>query len=72
MGGGARFFVFFNAADSGAIGAELYYQARVGSFRDSIRVLRESILLPDSTIFSPIAILSAASKNKKIGVHHPP
>ena len=36
------------------------------------RLLRESILLPDSTIFSPIAILSAASKNKKIGVHHPP
>ena len=35
-------------------------------------LLRESILLPDSTIFSPIAILSAASKNKKIGVHHPP
>ena len=38
-----HFFVFFNAADSGAIGAELYYQAKVGSFRDSIRVLRESI-----------------------------
>ena len=36
------------------------------------RLLRESILLPDSTIFSPIAILSAASKNKKIGAHHPP
>jgi len=29
--------------------------------------LRDSILLPDSTIFSPIAILSAASKNKKMG-----
>ena len=28
-------------------------------------LLRESILLPDSTIFSPIAILSAASKNTK-------
>ena len=24
-------------------GAKLYYQAKVGSFRDSIRVLRESI-----------------------------
>ena len=35
-------------------------------------LLRESILLPDSTIFAPIAILSAASKNKKIGAHHPP
>ena len=35
-------------------------------------LLRESILLPDSTIFPPIAILSAASKNTKIGVHHPP
>jgi len=36
-------FCVFDAADSGAIGAELYYQAKVGSFRDSIRVLRESI-----------------------------
>ena len=36
------------------------------------RLLRESILLPDSTIFSPIAPLSAASKNPKIGAHHPP
>ena len=35
-------------------------------------LLRESILLPDSTILSPIAILSAASKNTKIGAHHPP
>ena len=35
-------------------------------------LLRESILLPDSTIFAPIAILSAASKNTKIGIHHPP
>ena len=33
------------------------------------RLLRESILLPDSTIFLPIAILSAASKNIKIGAH---
>ena len=29
------------------------------------RLLRDSILLPDSTIFPPIAILSAASKNTK-------
>ena len=36
------------------------------------RLLRESILLPDSTIFSPIAILSAALKNTKNGVHQPP
>ena len=36
------------------------------------RLLRESILLPDSTIFFPIAPLSAALKNTKIGVHHPP
>ena len=36
------------------------------------RLLRESILLPDSMIFSPIATLSAASKNQKIGAHHPP
>ena len=34
-------------------------------------LLRDSILLPDSTIFPPIAILSAASKNIKIGVHQP-
>ena len=43
MGGGPRFFVFLDAADRGAIGAKLYYHAKVGSFRDSIRVLRESI-----------------------------
>ena len=36
-------FYVFDAADSGAIGAKLYYHAKVGSFRDSIRVLRESI-----------------------------
>ena len=41
MGGEPRFLVFFNAADNMAIGAELYYQAKVGSFRDSIRVLRD-------------------------------
>ena len=35
-------------------------------------LLPDSILLPDSTIFSSIAILSAASKNQKIGAHHPP
>ena len=43
----------------------LYYHGNPG-------LLRESILLPVSTIFAPIAILSAASKNQKIGVHHPP
>ena len=43
MGGGPLFFVFLDTADSGAIGAKLYYHAKVGSFRDSIRVLRESI-----------------------------
>ena len=43
----------------------LYYHGNPG-------LLRDSILLPDSTIFSPIAILSAASKNTKIGAHHPP
>ena len=43
MGGGPRFFVFLDAADNMAIGAKLYYHAKVGSFRDSIRVLRESI-----------------------------
>jgi hypothetical protein len=37
----------------------LYYHGNPG-------LLRESILLPDSTIFSPIAILSATSKNTKI------
>ena len=39
----APIFVFLDAADKVAIGAKLYYQAKVGSFRDSIRVLRESI-----------------------------
>ena len=43
MGGGPLFFAFLDAADRGAIGAKLYYQAKVGSFRDSIRVLPESI-----------------------------
>jgi hypothetical protein len=43
VGGGPRFFVFVDTADSRAIGAKLYYHAKVGSFRDSIRVLRESI-----------------------------
>ena len=37
------FFVLFNAADNMAIGAKLYYHAKVVSFRDSIRVLRDSI-----------------------------
>ncbi len=42
-GGWTPFFVLFNAADNMAIGEKLYYHAKVGSFRDSIRVLRESI-----------------------------
>ena len=32
------FFVILDAADNMAIGAKLYYHAKVGSFRDSIRV----------------------------------
>lgn len=36
-------FCVFDAAGRMAIGAKLYYHAKVGSFRDSIRVLRESI-----------------------------
>ena len=40
-------------------------------YHGTLKLLRESILLPDSTIFSPIAIFTAASKNTKIGVHHP-
>ena len=39
----ASLFCAFDAADNMAIGAKLYYHAKVGSFRDSIRVLRESI-----------------------------
>ena len=35
------------------------------------RLLRESILLPDSTIFPPIAILSAALKTQKREAHQP-
>ena len=36
-------FCVFDAADNMAIGEILYYHAKVGSFRDSIQVLRESI-----------------------------
>ena len=43
MVGGPLFFAFLDAADRVAIGAKLYYHAKVGSFRDSIRVLRDSI-----------------------------
>ena len=39
----APFFGVWYAADRMAIGAKLYYHAKVGSFRDSIRVLRDSI-----------------------------
>ena len=39
----APLFMFFDAADRGAIGAKLYYHAKVGGFRDSIRVLPDSI-----------------------------
>ena len=39
----ASLFCVFDAADRMAIGAKLYYHAKVGSFRDSIRVLRDSI-----------------------------
>ena len=38
----APIFYVFDAAEKVAIGAKLYYQAKVGSFRDSIRVLRDS------------------------------
>ena len=36
-------FLRFDAADKGAIGVKSYDHAKVGSFRDSIRVLRDSI-----------------------------
>ena len=36
-------FCVFDTADRMAIGAKLYYHAKVSSFRDSIRVLRDSI-----------------------------
>ena len=39
----ASLFCVFDAADNMAIRAKLYYHAKVSSFRDSIRVLRESI-----------------------------
>ena len=45
MGGGPHFLVFLDAADRMAIGAKLYYHAKVASFRDSIRVLRDSIVV---------------------------
>ena len=43
MVGEPHFFVFLDAADRMAIGEKLYYHAKVGSFRDSIRVLLDSI-----------------------------
>ena len=43
MVGEPPFFRVLDAADRIAIGAKLYYHAKVGSFRDSIRVLRDSI-----------------------------
>ena len=43
MAGEPLFLWVFDAADRGAIGEKLNYHAKVGSFRDSIRVLRESI-----------------------------
>ncbi len=43
MVGEPHFFVFLDAADRMAIGEKSYYQAKVRSFRDSIRVLRDSI-----------------------------
>ena len=43
VGGRPHFLVFLDAADRMAIGEKSYYQAKVGSFRDSIRVLRDSI-----------------------------
>ena len=39
----APLFGFLDAADNMAIEEKLYYHAKVGSFRDSIRVLRDSI-----------------------------
>ena len=36
-------FWLFDAADKVAIEEKLYYHAKAGSFRDSIRVLRDSI-----------------------------
>ena len=42
VGGGPHFLVL-DAADKGAIGENLYYHAKVGSFCDRIRVLRDSI-----------------------------
>ena len=63
MVGEPHFFVFFNAADSRAIGAKLYYHAKVGSFRDSIRVLRESIRV--SVIVWSFACLYANAVEKR-------
>jgi len=39
----------------------LYYHAKVGSFRDSIRVLRDSIILPQSPSYQ------RRTKHKKVG-----
>ncbi len=43
MVGEPHFFMFLDAAEKVAIGAKLYYHAKVGSFRDCVQVLRDSI-----------------------------
>ena len=43
VGGVSPTFFALDAANRIAIGVKLYYHAKVGSFRDSIQVLRESI-----------------------------
>ena len=56
MVGEPHFFVFLDAADRMAIGEQLYYHAKVGSFRDSIRVLRDSIGVPCLFGVSPVCM----------------
>ena len=43
VGGGPCFFAFLMPLIGWRLGKKMYYQAKVGSFRDSIRVLRDSI-----------------------------
>ena len=39
----ASLFCVFDAADNMAIGEKLYYHAKVGSFRDSVKSFRDNI-----------------------------
>ena len=54
-----------DAADRGAIGEKLYYHTKVSSFRDSIRVLCESIRV-SVFVWSFVCLYANAVENREI------